>query len=112
MAVAITIVNLYPKDFMLSTEEPTINKMINTMQNVGVDELTAKWDDPKGHPVYGSNVVSDDGAAVKSAVTFLENDNIYGVPRGKSYNYTLDMQLPKSIDSFHHMGLSTRFHMK
>ncbi|WP_134645071.1 hypothetical protein [Weissella cibaria] len=110
--MAITIVNLYPKDFMLSTEEPTINKMINTMQNVGVDELTAKWDDPKGHPVYGSNVVSDDGAAVKSAVTFLENDNIYGVPRGKSYNYTLDMQLPKSIDSFHHMGLSTRFHMK
>lgn len=24
-------VNLYPKDFMLSTEEPTIDKMINTL---------------------------------------------------------------------------------
>lgn len=97
-------VNLYPKDFMPSTEEPTIDKMINTLQNVSVDELTAKWDDAKGHPVYGGNVVSDDGAAVKSAVTFLENDNLYGVSRGKSYNYTLDMQLPKSIDKFSSYG--------
>ena len=69
-----------------------------------MDELTAKWDDAKGHPVYGGNVVSDDGAAVKSAVTFLENDNIYGVSRGKSYNYILDMQLPKSIDKFSAYG--------
>lgn len=97
-------VNLYPKDFLVTGAEPTIDKMINTLQNVAVDELTATWDAEKGHPVYGGNVVSDDDAHVKSNVTFLENDNKFGVSRGKSYNYTLDMQLPKTINNFSSYG--------
>lgn len=97
-------VNLYPKDFQGYGVEPTIDKMINTLQNVAVDELNATWDADKGHPIYGGTSVSDDAAHVKSDVTFLENDNKFGVSRGKSYNYTLDMQLPKTINTFSEYG--------
>ncbi|MCT2910192.1 SpaA isopeptide-forming pilin-related protein [Weissella confusa] len=84
-------------------DEPDLDKDINVLKPAAVEDLTVKKSDKAGDddPVYHNS-----NALAYQNYDFQDNDTLYGVSRGKAFNYTIDLETNSDLGTYKTFGIT------
>ncbi|MBJ7685618.1 SpaA isopeptide-forming pilin-related protein [Weissella confusa] len=84
-------------------DKPDLDKDINVLKPAAVEDLTVKKSDKAGDedPVYHNS-----NALAYQNYDFQDNDTLYGVSRGKAFNYTIDLETNSDLGTYKTFGIT------
>ncbi|MED4272848.1 collagen binding domain-containing protein [Weissella confusa] len=83
-------------------DTPDLDKDINVLKPAAVEDLTVKKSDTAGDddPVYHNS-----NPLAYQNYDFQDNDTLYGVSRGKAFNYTIDLETNPDLGTYTEFGI-------